>query len=119
MIRRKRKIPIYKKPLFWIMGIVGLYFLFFQGRRVQEPTVATNTTTPTTTASGQPNTSGSRRTTSEPTSNSLTTDTVDPVILTRKPPPGYSGPLNGPYTWAGIGPPPNGQYTSIGEPIYM
>jgi hypothetical protein len=27
------------------------------------------------------------------------------------PPPGYSGPLGGPYTWGGTGAPPDGKYT--------
>lgn len=34
------------------------------------------------------------------------------------PPPGYQGPINGPFTWAGIGDPPNGNWVTIGNPVY-
>ncbi len=39
------------------------------------------------------------------------------VIVTRVPPPGYSGPVNGPFTWAGIGPPPNCYDIVLGIPV--
>lgn len=42
------------------------------------------------------------------------TSTVDPVVIKRYPKPGYSGPVNGPFTWASVGTPPNGEYNTIG-----
>jgi hypothetical protein len=37
------------------------------------------------------------------------------TVITRVPPPGYSGPVNGPFKWASAGNPPNGVYTTIGN----
>jgi hypothetical protein len=46
-----------------------------------------------------------------------TTTVTDPLNILRTPPPGYQGPINGPFTWAGIGEPPDGKYTVLGNPI--
>lgn len=42
---------------------------------------------------------------------------TNPVTIKRNPPPGYSGPVNGPFKWAGIGNPPNGVYETLGTPV--
>lgn len=51
---------------------------------------------------------------------------VDPIsiagtptdnTLTRKPKPGYAGPVNGPFYWAGVGQPPDGVYNDPGIPV--
>jgi hypothetical protein len=42
---------------------------------------------------------------------------INPVIIGRIPKPGYAGPINGPFYWAGVGEPPDGQYTTIGDAV--
>jgi hypothetical protein len=55
---------------------------------------------------------------SKSTATATPTGTVDNVIITRTPPPGYSGPLNGPFTWASaIGEPPDGKWVVLGDPV--
>jgi hypothetical protein len=44
-----------------------------------------------------------------------TTTVTDPLNVLRTPPPGYQGPINGPFTWAGLGDPPDGKYTVLGN----
>jgi len=39
---------------------------------------------------------------------------IDPLSVKRYPPSGYSGPVGGPFKWAGLGDPPDGKYTTIG-----
>jgi hypothetical protein len=46
-----------------------------------------------------------------------TTTVTDPLNVLRTPPPGYQGPINGPFTWAGVGDPPDGKYTVLGNPV--
>lgn len=48
-----------------------------------------------------------------------TSTPITPVTIIRTPPPGYSGPVNGPFTWSGVGEPPNGDYTVIGNAAYL
>ena len=36
-------------------------------------------------------------------------------FVTRTPPPGYAGPINGPFKWAGVGDPPGGIWVTDGK----
>jgi hypothetical protein len=39
-------------------------------------------------------------------------------IISYLPKPGYQGPINGPFTWGGVGDPPDGVWVTIGNPVY-
>jgi hypothetical protein len=42
---------------------------------------------------------------------------IAPTTLLRVPPPGYAGPINGPFSWVGVGPAPDGKDTVIGNVV--
>jgi hypothetical protein len=46
----------------------------------------------------------------------LSSSSIDPVTDSKRyPPPGYTGPADtGPFTWAGVGDPPDGKYAVLG-----
>jgi hypothetical protein len=39
-------------------------------------------------------------------------------VVELVPPPGYSGPKGGPFTWSQAGNPPDGKWTTAGLPLY-
>lgn len=53
----------------------------------------------------------------QPAPNTTQQTPYVPPVVRYKAPGGYSGPVNGPFTWAGVGEPPNGAYTTIGIPV--
>jgi hypothetical protein len=87
--------------MIWILIIIAAFVLLSSGKSETQVETPTSTTV----------TNSNVYKIAKETSSS-----VRPVqqSIQRIPPPGYTGPVNGPFVWAGVGNPPNGEYTTLG-----
>jgi hypothetical protein len=84
-----------KKLMLVVGGIAAVGAIYLGYRYFIKPKAVAGPGTGTTTSSA----------------NQSTTTSLGSVVSPAGPPPGYQGPMGGPYTWAGAGAPPDGKYT--------
>lgn len=90
-----------KKYIWLIIPVIGIIIYFFVIKKKNGDTALSNAT------------DGGASVVGLNTGILPTTSTA--TAPTRVPPPGYSGPVGGPFIWAGVGSPPNGVFTTIGN----
>lgn len=96
----------FKKNWLIVLAIgAAVYFLFINKKvKTADQPAGTGTT-------------GTKLVQTSATNTGLKTNTVtSPLNVIRVPPPGYTGPVNGPFTWGGVGDPPDGKYCVLGNP---
>ena len=91
------------KPIYFVLVAIAVYLFYkYSSATVTKPDASAT----------------SNNVVSDPVYDSFgNTVPVGSKILGYNPPPGYSGPTNGPFVWAGSGEPTHG-YQTQGVPIY-
>lgn len=104
--------------MIWILLLIGAVVLLSSNKPAPpvETPVSTNVTSPVT-YSIQPEVPGYKFNETTHKYDPVPSTPLAPVVIGYTPPPGYTGPVNGPFTWVGVGEPPNGEHVVKGNPV--
>jgi hypothetical protein len=107
--------------MIWILLLIGAVVLLTSSKGIDAPTqtpVSDNVASPTVYKTVELTRNSTKQEIMNAISSGSLSTPTSPVVIARTPPPGYSGPVNGPFYWAGVGEPPDGKQTSMGNPVY-